>query len=237
MGPLIGSGIFTQDGPAWASSRALLRPSFDRKQASNLPALECHVDRLVRRLKSMPREPDGAIVLNAEPVLSMLTLDATTELLFGESTGCLKDEDFPEQEAFSRAWSLAQELMVVRAGSGIFHRVATPRRFWGACDTVHRFAERVIDQGIKRYKQHQPQKRDVQDTGSYVFLDALIEQTQDRSELRSQILNMLLAGRETSSAVIAWTLYMIRQDERVRVKLRNEIEHRFGLGPASRCPT
>lgn len=38
--PLLGEGIFDTDGDHWASSRALIRPSFNRDQVADLTSLE-----------------------------------------------------------------------------------------------------------------------------------------------------------------------------------------------------
>ena len=45
--PLLGEGIFTQDGPAWKRSRELIRRQFVRVQKQNLQILTPHVDGLV----------------------------------------------------------------------------------------------------------------------------------------------------------------------------------------------
>jgi cytochrome P450 len=38
------------------------------------------------------------------------------------------------------------------------------------------------------------------------FLDALIQETRDPKVLRDQLLNVLLAGRDTTACCLTWTL-------------------------------
>jgi cytochrome P450 len=48
--PLLGNGIFTQDGPAWQHSRSMMRPQFAREQVSDLDLEERHVQNMMKAL-------------------------------------------------------------------------------------------------------------------------------------------------------------------------------------------
>lgn len=50
--PLLGNGIFTQEGAAWKHSRELLRKQFIRVQSQNFDHFHEHVDNLIHRLPS-----------------------------------------------------------------------------------------------------------------------------------------------------------------------------------------
>jgi cytochrome P450 len=88
--PMFGDGIFNQDGDAWKQSRELLRPQFQFKQYSDLDMFRDTTDNL---LTAIPRE--GGII-DLQPLLFRLTLDVTTEFLFGQSIESLK---VPESES------------------------------------------------------------------------------------------------------------------------------------------
>jgi len=79
----LGRGIFTTDGDAWHRSRQMLRPSFERSQIADLDIFEKRVAALI---KSIPK--DGSTV-DLQDLFFLLTLDVTTEFLFGESVNCL----------------------------------------------------------------------------------------------------------------------------------------------------
>lgn len=55
--PLLGSGIFTTDGPQWEHSKNLIKPVFARAQISDFSYLEKHVKRMI---DSIPR--DGSTI-------------------------------------------------------------------------------------------------------------------------------------------------------------------------------
>jgi len=62
----------------------------------------------------------------------------------------------------------------------------------------------------------------------YVFLDALAEQTRDPVELRAQMLNILLAGRDTTSSLLSWLFHQLLRHPEVFAKLRQTILDTFG---------
>ena len=81
--PFLGPGIFDTNGAAWAHSRALLRPSFNRKQIADLDTFEKHVSNLIERIPW-----DGSTV-NLEQLFFTLTVDAATDFFLGKSTNLL----------------------------------------------------------------------------------------------------------------------------------------------------
>jgi hypothetical protein len=111
--PLLGNGIFSQDGAGWEHSRAMMRPQFAREQVSDLDLEERHVQKMMKALEITLR-PDGwTDTVDLSILFFRLTLDSATEFLFGESvdsqlslmpgfTGEKKDDhDFAS--AFDRA--------------------------------------------------------------------------------------------------------------------------------------
>lgn len=64
--PFCGHGFITTDGPEWEHSRALLKPSFNRANAIDLPTLESYLKKLIDKI---PR--DGSTV-DLQPLLFSL---------------------------------------------------------------------------------------------------------------------------------------------------------------------
>ncbi|KAL6717649.1 hypothetical protein ACLMJK_005564 [Lecanora helva] len=99
--PLLGQGIFTQEGPAWKHSRELLRNQFVRTQYQKLDNFREYVDNLLDRLPAQ-----GSVDLH--PLFFKLTLDTTTALLFGESVGSLKASTNENFKIFAESFDVAQ---------------------------------------------------------------------------------------------------------------------------------
>jgi len=67
-----------------------------------------------------------------------------------------------------------------------------------------------------------------QGEGEYIFLNALARQTQDPLEIRSQLISILLAGRDTTASLLGYTLYLLARHPEVYEKLRTEVLAAFG---------
>ncbi|KAI5785825.1 cytochrome P450 [Geopyxis carbonaria] len=235
--PFIGSGIFTQDGHEWSISRALLRPAFELKNSTNFGGLELHIQRIYNHILDEPADEEGFRALDLEPLLSKFSLDVVTELLFGKTSDQrhAKHVSTKEEQDFVEAWEIGQHWMVDRAKAGPLCNFVTSKKARAACATVQKYADQFVDQSIERYKTKTLINNT--DSGRYVFLDEIVQQTQDREILRSQCLNVLFAGRETLAALIAWTLFWLRKTPRVHRKLVEEVEKKFGVGLDARLPT
>jgi cytochrome P450 len=85
--PLLGNGIFTEDGKPWEHSRAMMRPQFAREQVSDLDLEERHVQNMIRAFDSFLQPDRWTDMVDLQVFFFRLTLDSATEFLFGESVG------------------------------------------------------------------------------------------------------------------------------------------------------
>jgi cytochrome P450 len=192
MFPFFGDGIFTQEGDAWKHSRELLRPQFVHKQYDDLELFQEVVDNLISVL------PDKGVV-DLQPLFFRLTLDTTTAFLFGDSVDSLKTATTAGELTFANAFNTAQDFVAKRMRLQDLYWLVSGKKFTAACHDVHRFADQIIDRNLSRDKKDG-------DPGKYVFLDFLEKNTSNRTELRSQIINILVAGRDTTACLLSWTL-------------------------------
>jgi len=194
--PLLGNGIFTQEGQAWRHSRELLRKQFVKAQYQNLDHFKEHVDNMINCLPV-----NGTVDL--QPLFFNLTLDTATALLFGRSVYSLRaniDQD-AENRIFAESFNIAQEGLAKRFRLAPFHFVYNPPSFRRACKSVHRFVEQYI-----REKEAKGKEESLQISTSW-FLDQVAAESASQEDLRDQLLNVLLAGRDTTACALAWTLY------------------------------
>ncbi|GME24196.1 n-alkane-inducible cytochrome P450 [Neofusicoccum parvum] len=219
--PLLGDGIFTQDGRAWKHSRELLRPQFTENRAENFAQIQEAVENLVSLI------PEGRPV-DLQPLFFRFTLDTTTFLLFGESIGSLHPKSAEltasKESDFAEAFTVAQDCLAQRGRLGDLYWLIGGPRFWKACNIVHTF----VDSMVRERLQDSELERS---SGKYVFLDALLEQTRDVFTLRSQLLNVLLAGRDTTACCLSWAFRLLSRHPDVLAKLRAEIDHEVGSDP------
>ncbi|OJI87451.1 hypothetical protein ASPTUDRAFT_62106 [Aspergillus tubingensis CBS 134.48] len=62
----------------------------------------------------------------------------------------------------------------------------------------------------------------------YVFLNAIAEETQNPIELRDALLNILLAGRDTTASLLSWVMIVLSQNEAIFDRLRQTVLLEFG---------
>ena len=203
---MFGDGVFTQEGGAWKLSRELLRPPLQHKHYENLDVFRQGVDDLIDILSSQ------SVVIDLQPLFFRLTLDVTTDFLFGESVQSLRGPKSANEQTFGQDFNTAQEIVTQRFRFPDFYWMIGASKFRKACKDVHRFADAIIDRNLSRG----PGK-------GRVFLDAVAESTADRDALRGQIISLLVAGRDTTACLLTWTFFLLVRHPKVLDKLRAEI--------------
>lgn len=132
-----------------------------------------------------------------------MTLDTATALLFGRPVYALRagiDQD-KENKIFAESFNIAQEGLAKRFRIAPWQFLYNPPAFRKACANVHRFVEGYIKGlNLENVESH--------DKKQYGFIKQVSEESQDMKELRDQLLNVLLAGRDTTACCLSWTLYV-----------------------------
>lgn len=218
------TGIFTTDGPEWAHSREMLRPNFVRSQVADLDMLERHTQALIRRI---PR--DGSTVDLGE-LFFLLTVDSATELLFGHSTNALESQS---GDTFAESFTRAQLYIAYKSRYGnLVTRLFMHDPHWEHDRKfVHDFVDSFVLKGLAKREQLLSEKSKGQAPDRYVFIDELVRQTSDPIEIRSELLNILLAGRDTTASLLSNTWFMLARRPNIVARLRIEVDALRGERP------
>lgn len=65
----------------------------------------------------------------------------------------------------------------------------------------------------------------------YVFLYEMAKETQDRIQLRNELLNVLLAGRDTTASLLSNTFFVLARRPDIWAKLKAEVDTLGGVAP------
>ena len=171
----------------------MLRPQFARQQYQDLDAFREHVDDLIISIKGSSPSVD------LQPLFFRFTLDTTSAFLFGESTYSLRANQSGDDLKFTTNFDIAQDYVVQRYRYLDLYWLIGGKRFRESCASVHRFIENIIDNRTKSGSAREQ-------AGRYVFIDAIAQDSRDRIALRDQLVNILLAGRDTTACLLSWTL-------------------------------
>lgn len=228
--PLLGDGIFTLDSHGWKNSRSMLRPQFSREQISHVRSMEPHVQTLASHIRN-----NKGKVFDIQDLFFKFTVDTATDILFGESVFCLRDGTVPQKapsdgfkgrEHFNEAFNATQKVLATRAYSQSFYFLINTPEFRRCCKTVHGFARYYVDKAVKMDDETLEKKS--QD--GYTFLYELAKTTKNPKVLQDQLLNIMVAGRDTTAGLLSFTLFELSRNPKIWEKLKNEVYEHFGHG-------
>ena len=213
--PLLGDGIFTTNGAAWQHSREMLRPNFVRSQVGDLPTFEAHVKHLVAAVPL-----DGSTVDLSE-LFFRLTMDSATEFLFGESTESLTK---PSAEGFAESFNRGQDHIANASRWGRWAKLIPANKQWKYDQSfIHNFVDYYVQKNLAKKHELLEQKSNADKSGRYVFIDELTRQTSDPIQIRSELLNILLAGRDTTASLLTNVWYTMSKRPEIWKKLQAEV--------------
>lgn len=235
--PLLGNGIFTEDGKPWEHSRAMMRPQFAREQVSDLQLEELHVQNMMRALDFSKQSNNWTDTIDLQVFFFRLTLDSATEFLFGQSVdsqiahapgykkteGSVADANSLD---FATAFDKGQMGLATRARFMDFYWLYSSKEFRDSCKICAKFIDHYVALALSKDLHGKGLEKGTKE--KYIFLDALAALTKDPIELRSQLLNILLAGRDTTASLLGWLFLELSKDPAQYNKLRNVIIEEFG---------
>jgi len=190
---------------------------------------EGHVQSLLSLEELRTRDDGWTDKVDLSPLFLNLTLDVATEFLYGHSTnsqithsaaairrtGSAPRDDFGFHLDGGKGWIYTKALF------GRWHGLIRSSEFSRHCKELHRLVDGYVAETLERGTKP--------DTGSKkTLLDELSKETQDPLELRSETLNILNAGRDTTGALLGWVFYYLARNPQVYEKLRVIIIEEFG---------
>ena len=201
---------------------------------SDLELEEDHVQNMMRVIHT---NKDGwTDVIDLQPKFFRLTIDSATEFLFGESVGSQlatlpdytssKASKTVSEQDFASSFDKAQGTIATASRLAELYWLIYDKTFKDNCDRCHAFIDHYVQLALSRNKAAPPSSPYKEQ--KYVFLDALIETTRDPVELRSHMISILLAGRDTTASLLAYVFKVLTQHPDVYAKLRTIILEDFG---------
>ncbi|KAI6003546.1 cytochrome P450 [Pisolithus orientalis] len=268
LNALLGTGVFNSDGATWKFHRSMTRPFFSKERISHFDTFEKHAENALNQAKARFKE---GYPVDFQDMVGRFTLDSATEFLFGKSVRSLSagliypKESLPERNkpyvnhpsnVFVRAFLEAQSQVAFRGRLGSFWHLA---EFWSdrvqkEMKDCHKFIDPILKDALEiKGKQSAGQmcaetKGGLEDT----LLGHLVNCTEDLTVIRDEIVNILIAARDTVSCLadicicsfqpklcqtasaLTFLVYMLSQHPDVLERLRAEVLSNVG---SSRRPT
>ncbi|KAL2699682.1 hypothetical protein AAEP93_009657 [Penicillium crustosum] len=211
--PMLGEGIFTQDGRPWKHSRELLRRQFVRIHRQDSKIFDEHVENLISNLRSAT----GSGVVDLQPHLFRFTLATTTALIFGEPVFALPGA---ETDTFEKAFDYASYISAIRLRLADLEWLWKPAKFRAACDVVKEYASHFVQLALDDMEKNGEEAA----SERHAFILELYKEMQDKVLVRDQLVHVLIAGRDTTACLMSWAFFLLVRHPEALAKLRSEIQ-------------
>lgn len=225
---LLGDGIFNADGDVWQKHRKVASHMFSlrvlRDQMEKVFVDHAHV--LIDRLKS----PSPNNTVDMQDMFFRYTLDSFVKIAFGVELNGLKQE---QKSSFAVAFDNLQEL--------IFQRFFLPAPFFiirkmfklgseakiaSYVSIIDGFVSEVVHQSRKLVEAGEHDGRDL--ISLFVAEATRRGESVSGKELRDIGINFILAGRDTTAALMTWSFYEFSQHPEMEARAIKEMEEQLG---------
>ncbi|KAF8996820.1 cytochrome P450 monooxygenase pc-3 [Cyathus striatus] len=236
---MLGSGVFNSDGDMWKFHRTMTRPFFIKDRISDFDIFAVHGDEALKQAKARLSE---GYPIDFQDLVARFTLDSATQFLFGTDVKSLgaglaypksankanpPTYDNHPSNRFVAAFLEGQKHISIRARKGEIWPLAelTGDQMKHNRLVVDEFVIPLMEKAIAR---KQGIKDDNGDEKPESLLDHLAQQTEDKTVLKDELVNLLVAGRDTTAALLTFSLYMLTEHPDIAQRLRDEILSKVG---------
>lgn len=219
LGLLTGKGLITSDGALWRRQRKMIQPGFPPGHVNAL------VDRFAAATARTLDRLAGQDEVDLHAELVRLTLTMVGEALFGADLGHRVDA---VSSSFATSMRFIDAYNDALVNLPLWVPTAANRRFHAARSTLFELVDQIIAE-----RRQQPAPRD--DLLS-VMMRARDEdggQAMDDTQLRDEVMTMLIAGHETIAAALAWLFHILPGAPEVEARLVEEAQGVLGGRPVT----
>ncbi|KAF7305559.1 Cytochrome P450 [Mycena chlorophos] len=234
MRSVLGNGIFNSDGEQWKYHRNMSRPFFARDRVRDFDTLDAHAAVVLSILKS---HSQSGTAVDFQDLIGRFTMDSASELLFGKSVDSLKggggvDADGRAENSFLKGYTSALAAVGMRDSRRWLWPLWELRQDGTkeGMEAVRSFLSPIIAVAVERKRA----RAEAEKTEAQNLLDELVNSTEDREVLMDEMVNILLAGRDTTMHTLTMVIYFLSIYPSISQRLRTEILDQVG---STRRPT
>ncbi|KAJ1302921.1 hypothetical protein OPQ81_003219 [Rhizoctonia solani] len=241
MDSVLGQGVFNVDGDMWKFHRSMTRPYFSRDRISHFDNFARHSDLAISKILSRlsePSRPGLPVAVDFQDVVARFTLDSGTEFLFGQDVHSLNaplpyphEKPKDDSASFAAAFSRAQDLLTDRLALG--HLWSWMELFWNRTENEMKVIDAYVTPTLKRKLEEKRAPGPRKEAGD-TLLDHLVQFTDDISVIKDELINILVAARDTTAATLTFVVYILAVNPEIMSKLRAEVLGHLGT---SKHPT
>ncbi|KAL8557740.1 hypothetical protein ACS0TY_005011 [Phlomoides rotata] len=229
---VMGKGLIPADGEIWRVRRRAIVPALHQKFVAAMFSLFGEAtDRLCKKLDAAASDGED---VEMESLFSRLTLDIIGKAVFNYDfdslsvdTGIVEAVYTVLKEAEDRSTSPIPfwEIPIWKDISPKLKKVnAALKLVNDTLDNLIAISKKMVDEEELQFHEEYVNE---QDPSILHFLLASGDDVSSK-QLRDDLMTMLIAGHETSAALLTWTFYLLSKDPSIMAKLRNEVDSVLG---------
>ncbi|XP_007248449.2 25-hydroxyvitamin D-1 alpha hydroxylase, mitochondrial [Astyanax mexicanus] len=220
-----GYGLLTAEGEEWQSVRSLLGKHMLRPKAVEAydSTLNSVVTDLITKLGHRRQQHPDGVINDIAGEFYRFGLEGISSVLFESRIGCL-DPIIPEEtEQFIQSINtmFVMTLLTMAMPAWLHRLFPKPWQTFCQCwDYMFQFAKGHIDQRLKEEKEKLASGEEVQGRYLTYFLSRA---GMPMKSVYSNVTELLLAGVDTISSTLSWSLYELSRHPEVQSSLRAEV--------------
>ncbi|KAI3356539.1 hypothetical protein L3Q82_017743 [Scortum barcoo] len=220
-----GYGPFTEEGKRWYNLRVVLnkRMLHPRDSAQYGGVINDVVTDFTNRIYYLRQcSPTGDLVTNVANELYHFSLEGIASILFETRLGCLEKEIPAGTQDFINAIAemFSNSMAVVVMPKWSRNLLPYWRRYIAGWEGIFSFAKVLIDKKIEVIQQ----RVDTNQSMEGEYLTYLLSNTQmSTKDVYGSITELLLAGVDTTSNTLTWTLYLLSKHPQIQHRLYEEV--------------
>ncbi|KAL3523404.1 hypothetical protein ACH5RR_016238 [Cinchona calisaya] len=229
---VMGKGLIPADGEIWRIRRRTIVPALHQKYVAAMIGLFGQAaDRLCRKLDQAASDGED---VEMESLFSRLTLDIIGKAVFNYDFDSLKVDTgiveavytvLREAEDRSVAPIPVWEIPIWKDISPRQKKVKAALKLVNdMLDDLIAICKRMVDEEELQFHEEYMNE---QDPSILHFLLASGDDVSSK-QLRDDLMTLLIAGHETSAAVLTWTFYLLSKEPSAMAKLQNEVDAILG---------
>ena len=216
------NGVFGKEGEEWKKHRKITQEALNLKNVKSFfPTLEKMTNRLHKRWNTAAKN-NTAIDIQKE--MMRYTVDITTFIAFGYDSNTLEKDNDLIQNHLSKIFPMINKRITAPLPLWRFIKSKQDKELDAAINSLEKVITEFINEARKRRENNTTLKENPSN-----FLEALLtEQEKDSSfsdnDIFGNVFTMLLAGEDTTSNSISWTLYFLATHPKCFTKVREEAD-------------
>ncbi|XP_036396681.1 cytochrome P450 27C1-like [Megalops cyprinoides] len=228
------TGLISAEGEDWLKMRSILRQLILRPRdvavfSDDINGVVADLVSRVRVLRS--RQQDGVTVLNVNDLFFKYAMEGVAAILYESRLGCLQEEIPQQSQEYIAALHLMFSSFKTSMYAGAIPKWLRPiipkpwKEFCHSWDGLFKFSQIHVDKKLSEIQDRLASGQEVKG-GLLTYL--LVSKEMTLEEIYANMTEMLLAGVDTTSFTLSWSIYLLALHPEVQQQVFEEVQHTLG---------